>query len=122
VSFWYLTPTLGDTFLGHARLRTFFDFEASGLWRGKVWGHTVWLLGYREAAVEVDSLPLHLLRREPIPTRPFAELLVSNEELLRRFASWVFTFQPGVWEEIQRMATTTTKIQLIGTRSASMWT
>lgn len=60
----------------------------------------------------MDSLPLHLLRRDPIPPRPFAELLLNNTELLRQFASWVFTFQPHVWEEIQRMATTTTKIQL----------
>src|SRR5262249_27445511 len=35
LSLWYLAPTLGETFLGHARARLHLDYETGGLWRGR---------------------------------------------------------------------------------------
>ena len=61
VSFWYLARKLGDTFLSHARTRMHLEYETSGLWRGSVWGHPVWLLAYEDAAIEEDTVPLYLL-------------------------------------------------------------
>ncbi len=105
VSYWYLAPQLGTTFLGQARLRTAFDYEGNGLWRGRAWGHRVWLMSYREAAVEEDALPLFLLdRQQPAPSG-LTELMVSHEELLREFGGWVKTLRPQLWEEIRRMVT-----------------
>jgi hypothetical protein len=102
VSFWYLARELGETFLGHARTRTFFDYQTAGLWRGKVWGHLVWLVAYQDTPVEVDTIPLHLL--DPLAPRSLGEIVVGREELLRRFALWVSALQPALWEEIRQMA------------------
>jgi hypothetical protein len=104
VSFWYLVRELGETFLGHARSRTFFDYQTEGLWRGKVWGHAVWLVAYRDVPVEVDTIPLHLLDRDPAAPRSLGEIVLGREELLRRFAAWVSALQPDLWKEIQQMA------------------
>ena len=108
VSFWYLAPVLGETFLGHARTRTFFDYQTGGLWRGSVWGHPVWLVSRRDVAVEQDTIPLHLVDCDPAAPRAMAELVVHDEELLRRYATWLFTLQPRLWEEIRHMTSTST--------------
>ena len=76
VSFWYLVPQLGETFLGQARGRTHLNYETGGLWRGQVWGHPVWLLSYQEAAVEEDTIPLHLLDLQRPAPRALGELVV----------------------------------------------
>jgi hypothetical protein len=106
VSFWYLVPTLGETFLGHARGRTHFDYQTGGLWRGRVWGHPVWLVSYHDVPVEEDTIPLHLLDWEPPAPRLLGELVVQRQELVERFASWLRALQPGLWEEIRHMAST----------------
>ena len=110
VSLWYIAPTLGETFLGHARTRTAFDYQTGGLWRGLVWGHPVWLVSARDLPVEVDTLPLRLLDRDPPAPRAVGELVVGQEELLRRFATWLHTLQPVLWEEVRQMANTSTGI------------
>ena len=104
VSFWYLASTLGETFLGHARGRMALDYQSDGLWRGGVWGHPVWLLSYRDVPVEEDTIPLHLLDREPPSPRSLGELVMEDQELLRRFATWLRALQPGLWREVRHMA------------------
>jgi hypothetical protein len=108
VSLWYLAPRLGETFLGHARLRTFFHYETGGLWRGTCWGHPVWLLAYRDVPVEEDTIPLHLLDPNLPAPHELGELVVHQPELLQRFAPWIYTLQPTLWEEIRHMATQAT--------------
>lgn len=108
VSFWYVAPVLGETFLGHARTRMAVNYETGGLWRGSVWGHPIWLVSARDVPVEADTIPLHLLDREPGAPRAMGELVVQHEDLLRRFATWVFALQPRLWEEIRYMVTTAT--------------
>jgi hypothetical protein len=103
MSFWYLTPVLGDTFWGQAQLRAAFTLEERGLWRARVWGHPVWLVCYRDLAVEVDTVPLHLLGPEPA-ARSVGEVLLGSTHLLQRYASWLYTFQPELWKEIRQMA------------------
>ena len=39
IAFWYLAPTLGETFLEAIRTRVDVTYETGGLWRGRAWGH-----------------------------------------------------------------------------------
>jgi hypothetical protein len=106
VALWYLAPRLGETFLGHARLRAAFNYEGNGLWRGQAWGHRIWLFSYRDAAVEADALPLFILDREQPAPVGLGQLVAGHQELLQSFGAWVQTFRPTLWEEIRVMATT----------------
>lgn len=110
VSLWYVASSLGETFLGHARTRAAFEYQTGGLWRGSAWGHPVWLVSARELPVEVDTLPMHLLDRDPPAPRAVGELVLHQEELLRRFATWLHSLQPLLWEEIRHMANTSAGI------------
>ena len=107
MSFWYLAPNLGETFLGHARSRLHLTYETGGLWRGLAWGHPIWLVGYRDAPVEVDTIPLHLLEQQPSSARLLAELILQRQDLLLRFGGWFGALQPALWKEIELMANTT---------------
>jgi hypothetical protein len=100
----YVAPTLGETFLGHVRSRTLFDSQTGGLWRGRAWRHPVWLVSARDLPVEADTVPLHLLDRDPPAPRAVGDLVVQQEELLRRFATWLRALQPLLWEEVRHMA------------------
>jgi len=106
VSFWYLVPKLGDTFLGHARTRSHFEYETGGLWRGSVWGHPVWLVAYNDLLIEEDSIPLHLFDQPSAP-RSLVELVSGRQELIVRYAEWLNSLQPAIWKEILKMASTT---------------
>jgi hypothetical protein len=52
---------------------------------------------YRDVPVEVDTIPLHLLDRDPAALRSLGEIVVAREELLRRFAALVSAVQPALW-------------------------
>jgi hypothetical protein len=58
--------------------------------------------------VEVDTIPLHLLDLDPPAPRALGELVLGRQELLNRFATWLFALQPDLWKEIQHMASSTT--------------
>jgi hypothetical protein len=62
VALWLIVPTLGETFLGNARLRAAFDYQTGGLWRGSVWGHRVWLVSAHEADPRHQTRPGGLRR------------------------------------------------------------
>jgi hypothetical protein len=83
VSFWYLAPKLGDTFLGHARGLMYLEYETGGLWRGALWGHPVYLLSYEDAPVEEDTIPLYLLGKQATTPKELGTLVLEREELLR---------------------------------------
>jgi hypothetical protein len=107
VSFWYVAPTLGETFLGHARSRTALDYEPGGLWRGRVWGHRVYLVGYRDTPVEPDTVPLHFLAPAPaMPPHALAELLAARPDLLSLYEQWLFSLHPSLWQEVRNMTQT----------------
>jgi hypothetical protein len=104
VSLWYVAPTLGQTFLGQAQARAFFQYETGGLWRGRVWGHPIWLVSARDLPVEADTVPLHLLDRDPPAPMAVGQLVLQDEELQRRFANWLSALQPLLWKEIRHMS------------------
>src|SRR3954470_24339746 len=70
-------------------------YETGGLWRGKAWGHPVFFLSYRDAPIEPDTIPLHLLTPPPaVPSRALLELLVRRTDLLQRFGELLVPLQP----------------------------
>jgi hypothetical protein len=104
VSFWYLANQLGDTFLAAARSRTTWTYEAGGLWQGRAWGHPVFLVSYRDVPVELDTVPLHLLTRQPdTAAGDLGKLMVQHWDLLKRYAGLLFALHPKLWEGVQHM-------------------
>ncbi|MGL4552204.1 MAG: hypothetical protein ACRC33_13575 [Gemmataceae bacterium] len=104
---WYVVPSLGETFFGRAQQRAFFRAEGGGLWRGKAWGHPVFLLNYGQADPgQLDALPLNILRRDLGTPSAMRDLLASRLDLLRQFARLLVEFQPRLWEALKAMAQT----------------
>jgi hypothetical protein len=55
--------------------------------------------------VEEDSLPLHLVGREPLATeRQVARLVLEQPSLQALYGSWLATLHPTAWKEIEAMA------------------
>jgi hypothetical protein len=108
VSFWYLAPALGETFLGEVRARVeALTYLTGGLWSGRAWGHPVFFLSYRDAPVEPDTVPLHFLTPAPdAPPHSLAELLARRTDLLQRYDRWLFALHPHLWKEIRIMTHT----------------
>jgi hypothetical protein len=105
ISFWYLAPALGETFLGAVRTRVkALTYATGGLWQGRAWGHPVFFLSYRDAPVEPDTIPLHFLA--PAGTaapQALAALLAQRTDLLQRYEEWLFALHPNLWKEIRTM-------------------
>jgi hypothetical protein len=60
--------------------------------------------------VEEDSLPLHLVGREPLVTeRQVARLVLEQPGLEARYAGWLASLHPAVWKEVEDMVRTTGK-------------
>jgi hypothetical protein len=102
MAFWYVARNLGETFLGHARLRTAFVYQTDGVWMGRAWGHPVFLVSGGNLPVQEDSVPL-LLMQDRAP-RGLADLVVGTPLLLERFAAWLRSLQPEIWKEVRDMA------------------
>jgi hypothetical protein len=106
VSFWYLANRLGRRWLRDAeealgRL----EAQGPGLWRSRALGHLVWLVSSIDLPVEEDSLPLHLVGREPLETeRQVARLVLERPELQQRYGGWVASLHPAAWKEVEAMA------------------
>jgi hypothetical protein len=60
--------------------------------------------------VEADSLPLHLVGREPLALeRQVARLVLEQPELQQQYAGWLASLHPAAWREIEAMARTAGK-------------
>jgi hypothetical protein len=105
VALWYFALSLGPTFLEALQKRAFLTYQGGGLWLGQTWGHPVLFVSYGDLPVEVDSIPLHLLRR-PGDTPPpgLASLLVQQAALLPAYNSWIATAHNPLWKEMKQMA------------------
>lgn len=105
-SFWYVVRGLGRTFLQNARLwlGPLEEIE-TGLWRGQVLQHLVFLVSSETFASEPDSVPLHLLlRRSPEQERELARLVVEQPHYLEWYASTFSRLHPEAWREVRQMA------------------
>ncbi len=106
VSFWYLANHLGRRFLSDARALVG-DLEAlgSGVWRVRHLGRSLILVSNRDVPVERDSIPVHLLVREPLDaTRNLAREIASQADLWQLYGPWLATMFPKLWKEAKQMA------------------
>jgi hypothetical protein len=120
VSFWYLANHLGRRWLRDAQ-EALGSLEAmgAGLWRSRALGHLVWLVSSIDLPVEEDSLPLHLIGREPLDTeRQVAQFVGERPELQQRYGGWVASLHPTAWKEIEAMAKAAGKALPIDLRPA----
>ncbi len=106
VSFWYLANHRGRRFLADARaLLGELEALAAGVWRVRLLERPLVLVSGRELAVERDSVPVHLLGREPLPnTEAVAHLLGRQPDLWDLYGEWIVSTHPAVWEELLHMA------------------
>jgi hypothetical protein len=93
VSFWYLANRLGRRFRRKAADRL------PGL------GHPVFLISTTDLAVDEDSLPLHVLGREPMhKERQVGEFVAESDAHLEAYGSSFAMLHPVVWREVETMA------------------
>jgi hypothetical protein len=105
VSFWYLANDLRG--IRRDAERKLGDVEAlgPGLWRSQVLGRLLFLVSAVDLPVEEDSLPLHVIGKEPPETeRQVAELVATHLELQALYGGWMMTLHPAAWKEVEEMA------------------
>jgi hypothetical protein len=105
MSFWYLAKSLGGRFLRDAQdLLGELEVLADGVWRVRLLQRSLVLVSGRDLEVERDSVPMHLLGKEPLPnTAALAHLLVSQPDLWNLYGSWIAFSHPALMEEIRDM-------------------
>ncbi len=111
MSFWYLANHLGKRFLRDCRPRLGRpESFGPGLWRGRILLRPIWLVSRIDLPVESDSVPLHLVAKEPVPTAvEVGKLLLEQPSLWDRFVEWFASLHPAAWEEVKRMPRSKTK-------------
>lgn len=107
-SFWYVANRLGRRFVRTAEARLGpLDSLGAGLWRCRLLGRLLFWVSSIDLPVEQDSLPLHLVGREPRATeRQVARLVLEQPALEAHYAGWLASLHPAVWKEVEAMART----------------
>jgi hypothetical protein len=120
VSFWYLANQIGRTFLRDAAERLAgFEVCGQGLWRGQVLGCSCYLVSTVALPVDDDSLPLHLLGREPAEkVRQVARFVVEEDRRLTAYGGALSALHPRVWKEVRVMAKGTRRDWILDIRPA----
>ncbi|HEV3255372.1 MAG TPA: hypothetical protein VG013_00700 [Gemmataceae bacterium] len=120
VSFWYLANRLGHRFVRETeRKLSGVDELGAGLWRCRLLGRLVFLVSSIHLPVEEDSLPLHIVGREPAAVeREVARLVLEEPGLQQLYGGWVASLHPGAWKEVEAMARTAGKTLNIDLRPA----
>lgn len=106
MSFWYLTNRLGSRFLRGAEQRLgHLEPHGSGVWRCPVLQRMVFLVSTVNLPVDEDSLPLHLLGKEPRATELAVGHFVAEQPALwQRYGAWLKVLHPATFQEIRAMA------------------
>jgi hypothetical protein len=120
VSFSYLANHLGRRFLAEVE-RKLGPLEAlgPGLWRCRLLGRLLFWVSSIDLPVEKDSLPLHIVGREPPATeRQVAELVSEHADLQQLYGGWIFSLHPAAWKEVEAMARASGKSLQIDLRPA----
>jgi hypothetical protein len=106
VSFWYLVNQMGKGFLTKAAdLLGPLERLDRGIQRVQHLGRAVYLVANREVAVDRDSIPLHLLVKEPEErTRQLARQVAAQPELFAHYGAWLAVLFPALRKEIRAMA------------------
>jgi hypothetical protein len=111
ISWWYLANRLGRRFLRDAPARLGeLQPWGQGVWRCALMQRQVYLVSRSELPVEQESLPLHVLAKEPPETeQAVARVLASQPNLLQDYAQWIAGLHPTLAEELLAMAKSTEK-------------
>jgi hypothetical protein len=89
------------------------EAHSAGVWRCRVLEHLVFLVSAVALPVDEDSLPLHVVGKEPPEIeKAVADLLVGQPALWRQYGGWLAGLHPRIWEEVRRMARTAGKISV----------
>jgi hypothetical protein len=106
VAFWYLANQLGPRFHAEAQRRLpGWEAVAAGVWRGWAVGHPVYLVSTVDLPVDEESLPLHVLAREPLEQeRQVGAFITETAERVDAYASLFAVVHPQVWREVEAMA------------------
>jgi hypothetical protein len=111
ISWWYLANRLGRRFLRDApaclgELQPW----GQGVWRCALMQRQVYLVSRSELPVEQESLPLHVLAKEPPETeQAVARVLAREPRLLQDYTQWIGGLHPSLAEELLAMAKSTEK-------------
>src|SRR5712691_11694080 len=120
VSFWYLANHLGSRFLREAE-RKLGRLEplGPGLWRCELLGRLLFWVSSIDLPVEADSLPLHVVGKEPAATeRAVARLVLEEPRLQQLYGGWLASLHPTAWKEVEAMARATGRRLLFDIRPA----
>jgi hypothetical protein len=111
VSFWYLANHLGKRYYqGAERKLPGLERIQDGIHKCSLLEHPVYLVSRADLTVNDESVPLHILAREPADKeREVAALVASQPSLLRAYAESLATLHPQYTEELRNMAKTRTK-------------
>jgi hypothetical protein len=106
VSFWYLANRLGQRFRRAAEQKLGrLDALGPGLWRCRLLERLIFWVSSIDLPVEADSLPLHVVGREPLATeRQGARLVLDQPGLQQLYGGWLASLHPTAWKEIEAMA------------------
>jgi hypothetical protein len=102
VSFWYLVNRVGARFIaGAATLFGDLESVAVGMWRGDVLGRRVYFVSSRDLTLDMESLPFHVLAKEP-PAKEAAltHFLSDQPRLWRDYTQVLVNLHPELLEEI----------------------
>lgn len=108
VSFWYVANHLGRRFLRLTE-RKLGPLEplGPGLWRCRLVRRLLFWVSSIDLPVEEESLPLHVVGREPLETeRQVARLVLEQPGLQVLYAGWMASLHPTAWREVETMART----------------
>jgi len=94
VSYWYIANHVGRRFRAEVErlLRQPLEPLAEGLWRVPCLERTLFLVSNDELAVDRDSVPLHLVSREPVERElELAQRVKEQPGLWKAYAPWLGT-------------------------------
>ena len=111
VSFWYIVNHIGQRFLDEARTILGTLEEASpGVWRSQILSRPVFLIDSVGVTVDRESVAIHLVGEEsPEIEQELARVIVGEPGYWERFAHFLNSCHPNIYEEVRRMATSTNK-------------
>ena len=111
VSFWYIVNHIGQRFLDEARTILGSLEEASpGVWRSQILSRPVFLIDSVGVTVDRESVAIHLVGEEsPEIEQNLARVIVGETGYWERFAHFLGSCHPNIYEEVRSMATSTDK-------------
>ena len=109
VSYWYIANHLGWRFLAEVELLLGHPPErlGEGLWRFSCLGRSLFLVSNDLLPVDRESVPLHLVSREPRERElELARQVVMQPGFWKTYGPWLAYLHPEILKEVQAMAKT----------------